>query len=100
MANKTQDNKPKRWVVCAANRHRESGLIICGVRHYDPLMRAQMKEGKGFPYWLNCDQGFVDQYGVFMDREEAFLIAKENEQIIGETPCCIFGKELFSEDLY
>jgi hypothetical protein len=48
--------------------------------------------------WLGAEQGFVDQSGVFVSREEAQLIAQESCQIRrrvgGDT------HRLFSENLY
>ncbi len=89
------------WVVCAANRHRVSGLIVCGARHFDDTMRTVMRLTGGFPYWLDCDQGFLDQRGTFLTRQEAWVIAEANGQIKkrvgGDT---IDGGTLFSENLY
>jgi hypothetical protein len=88
----------QRRVVCAANRHRETGLIICGARHYDPIMRAVMKQLGGWPYWNNVDQGFIDQRGVFMEREEALRVALA----AGQRAYRCGGDEqtLYSENLY
>lgn len=67
------------WIVCAANRHRESGVIFCGARHFDNLMRGQIKAAN-YPF-TGYDQGFIDQYGRFYDRKEAWEIAEKNGQI-------------------
>lgn len=88
-------NKP--WIVCAANKHRESGLIVCGARHYDNIMRKLMTELGGFPYWNNCEQGFIDQWGNFLTREEALIIAEDNKQIKKK---CGNPNILFSEDVW
>jgi hypothetical protein len=62
-------------------------------------MRGQViKDGKRPPEWLSADQGFIDQYGVFVDRQKAFRIAEKNGQVR-------FGRyyskgTLYSEDLY
>jgi len=89
-------NEP--WIVCAANRHRETGRIVCGARHYDPIMRAQMMASEGFPHWRNCDQGFIDQRGAFLTREEAHAIAALNGQI--RHRCGGDEGTLFSENLW
>lgn len=67
--------KPQRRVVCAANRYESTiggnPMVFVGVRHYCPIMRQNIQP---FIEHLNRSsevQGFVDQYGVFMDREEA-----------------------------
>lgn len=81
-----------RRVVCAALRD-INGTIICGPRHWDSICRASSKDG-----WT---QGFVDQRGVFMTREEAWKVAEAAGQILricgGET---VNGGRLFSENLY
>lgn len=62
----------KRQVVCAANRYGE--IIILGVRHHCPLMNKMLDLAgiNGF----TKEQGFVDQWGNFMDRVEALYIEK------------------------
>lgn len=57
-----------------------------------------IKDGERLPGWLSADQGFIDQYGVWMDRQEAYKIAEAAGQVK-------FGPEhsrgtLYSEDLY
>jgi len=95
----------KRVIVCAANRSIKSGKIICGARHWDSIMRQQVvfvvSEGgvKSMPEeWRGAEQGFIDQYGVWITREEAWKIAKAAGQIIwgADRP----DGQLFSEDLY
>lgn len=83
------------WIVCAANKHRETGTIFCGARHFDGLMRAQIKAAEY--KFTGYDQGFIDQWGRFYDRKEAWKVAKKNNQIKR-----ISGTEgtLYSEDLY
>jgi hypothetical protein len=85
-----------RWVVCAANRHKTRGIIICGARHWDEVMRGQVEAmGEDYHSW---DQGFIDQRGEWMTREEAHEVAKENGQI--RRRCGGDAKRLFSENLY
>jgi hypothetical protein len=84
-----------RRIVCAANRHCDSGRIVCGPRHWDATMRAQVKEGEGFANW---DQGFIDQFGLWLTREEAYAVAAEKGQII--KPLAHAVGYLFSENLY
>ncbi len=91
-----------RVVVCAANRYGDYFLFI-GIRHFCPMMRKNM-EGKDIP-WMRIkfgeEQGFVDQYGVFMSRQEAWSVAEAAGQIRhrcgGDTAN---GGTLFSENLY
>ena len=63
-----------RHVVCAANRR--DGKIYCAPRHKHPLMHAVMGgDIKG------CEPGFVDQFGFFLDCQEAWEIAERVGQI-------------------
>lgn len=76
-------------IVCAAMRN-EHGVLVCGVRHWDHTMHASGKGG-----W---EQGFVDNRGKFLTREEAWPIAVAAQQIRQR----VGGDEgrLFSENLY
>jgi hypothetical protein len=90
---------PEQWVVCAANRNRRSGEITLGARHFDHLMHAMNKARKeGQADWVDSEQGFIDQKGNFLTREEALKIAKANGQI--RRRCGGDEKRLFSENLY
>ena len=84
-------------VVCAANKHEYTGILILGVRHFDSLMHKQI-DLLGFKNH-SFIQGFVDKHGKFLTREEAYIVAKEANQIIRKT-----GNPdepvLYSEDLY
>jgi hypothetical protein len=84
-----------RKVVCAAIRN-QSKLIICGARHFDSIMCNQIESSTDD--WDGAEQGFIDQFGFFMTREEAYDVAVEAEQIIRR----VGGDEgkLFSENLY
>lgn len=102
---------PQRRVVCAAIRNCR-GQIICGARHYDTVMRDQICASKGRRYWKTfvkvfgkivwrCDsvqQGFIDQWDVFMDRQEALAVALAAGQRIHR--CGGDEKALYSENLY
>lgn len=93
-----------RYVVCAAIRSED--LVITGVRHYCPLMTAviQKIEESGFAKhkynFRKAEQGFVDQFGVFMDRKEALAVAREAGQLNTRTSKTAPEHLLFSEDLY
>lgn len=65
------------------------GHLIVGNRHFCPIMRMTIDNLN-----IDCkahsvatDQGFVDQWGVWMSREEAWGVAKAAGQI----------KEVFTE---
>jgi hypothetical protein len=71
---------------------------MVGIRHYCPQMRDQIQHSnQGLTYWKNVYQGFVDQYGKFHTREEAWVIAEREGQIRQ-----VSGTHgtLYSEDLY
>jgi hypothetical protein len=82
-------------IVCAANRF-ENGPILIGARHFDQHMHIQanyMRIKGSEPH----QQGFVDQYGKFYSRKDAWKIAEKNGQIIRRCGC---DGELYSENLY
>lgn len=88
------EGRDQRRVICSANLF-PCGAIIIGVRHWDPFMRQQAKA-----YGLSKEgvkQGFIDQYGVFMTREEAWNVAETAGQIVYQGN---WGKGvLYSENL-
>ena len=89
-----------RRVVCAAIRA-EDGELLIGIRHYSADMRSQINarnDGEKFYHRNGEDQGFVDQYGNYMTRAEAFVIASLAGQIINIDACR--GVLLHSEALY
>lgn len=88
------------YIVCAANRRHSDGLIVCSARHYDPVMRAMMDATGGSESWRGrlSEQGFINQWGDFLTREEALEIAKKTGQI--RRRCGGDSDILFSENLY
>lgn len=85
----------KRKIVCAAIRVGDQ--IICGARHYDPVMRMQIESRSNTEDWRFAEQGFIDQWCVFMDRTEALNVAVDAGQVNREDTRY---NRLFSEDLY
>ena len=91
-----------RLIVCAAIR--KSGHVICGARHMDNLMREQIRamfDGRPNALkanWGGWEQGFVDNMGVFLTREEAWEVANAAGQI--RLRCGGDNGRLFSENLY
>lgn len=89
-------------IVCAAVQL-EDGTIIIGPRHYDPVMREQMKR-MGYDAsgrYGEREQGFIDQWGRFWNRKQAWDIAWRQGQI--RQRCGSDGADgmgLFSENLY
>lgn len=98
-----QPKVPVRVVVCAACRYGD--LIVCSARHHDPVMNRQimaLKEADEIDIQNRGDyeQGFIDQWGKFMNREEALAVATAAGQINVRRPKTFPETELFSEDLY
>lgn len=85
-----------RVVVCAAIKNKR-GVMVCSPRHWDTMMHAQALSMKGED-WYQAEQGFVDQRGVWLTREEAWKVAEAAGQIMrrvgGDEGC------LYSENLY
>ena len=88
--------RPKQRVVCAALRNGDR--IICGPRHFDSIMRQQVAASEGIEFWRRADQGFVNQYGEFLGREEARMVALDNNQVANR--CGGDQTQLYSENLY
>jgi hypothetical protein len=93
-----------RRVVCAAIRASD-GSVLLGIRHYSKDMHEQIRlriDCNKFLRRLDDDQGFVDQHGVFMSREEAFNVASRAGQIVNVSACGegLDGMKLYSEGLY
>ena len=94
----------QRRAVCAAIRAADGSLLL-GIRHYSPDMHAQIdarRDGAKFMHRMDEDQGFVDQHGVFMSREEAYEVAHWAGQISDRKACGngLNGPKLYSEGLY
>lgn len=95
----------QRRVVCAANMCPDTGHIILGARHWDESMHIHNGLYRYAGYTDDdvkfSKQGFIDQHGVFMDRQEAWKVAEAAGQIIrrvgGDTSK---GGTLYSENLY
>lgn len=97
-------SEPLLKVVCAAIRHKETDLVIAGVRHNDDVMvdlmletRTAVRDGGR----IVCDKfesGFLTNKGEFLDRQQSWIIAARANQIRprhGQVP-----GTLHSEDLY
>lgn len=86
-----------RRIVCAAIRL--NGYVICGARHFDSVMLAQIKCRVDSDDWYSNDvtQGFIDNKGIYLDRYEALKVAQDANQLIRKTNPV---DRLFSEDLY
>jgi len=92
-----------RTVVCAANRFPglvKGPIVVCGARHFDGVMHPVIA-ALGLQHQAgDAEQGFIDQYGVFMSREEAVAVARAAGQLNTRRPKTHPEEQLFSEDLY
>ena len=76
------------------------GYIVTGTRHYCPIMTMQI-DAIGHDALVeyagghdNIVQGFTDQYGIFLTRQEAYIVARDAGQLL---PRHAYGETLFSE---
>jgi len=87
-----------RRVVCAALAYKD--ILILGARHFDHTMINQISSNDKAPFVAGkaWEQGFINTWGEFLTREEAWIVAEHNNQIIKR----VGGddKKLFSENLY
>ena len=72
------------------------------VRHLSPDMRATMHRIYGDRYHTKIDRnhyegGFIDQWGNYLNRKDAWVIADKQGQIIKEVSS---KGTLYSENLY
>ena len=89
-----------RIIVTAANK--VGDLIIPGVRHHDSVMRSLYDALGLIKTYKIEEQGFIDQYGQFVTREDARIIFDTNKQVSkrndGQAPND--PKLLYSEDIH
>ncbi len=99
-------------IVCAANRHPDLEIPLLGPRHWSDTMRQQYDHIEGLmnsdsrfsgsmPPHHEFEEGFIDKFGNFKTRQEAWVIAEAAGQIIrrvgGDQRD---GGTLYSENLY
>lgn len=90
----------KRRIVCSANLY-EGRVLVLGIRHCDGLMNAIVQALHAKDVIGNMHdhiQGFVDNKGQFLTREEAWDVATEAGQILRR--CGGDGGRLYSENIY
>lgn len=97
-------DRTQRRVVCAAIRAADQSVLL-GIRHYSADMHAQIdarRDGEKFKHRNDQDQGFVDQWGKYMTRDEAYQVAQAAGQVLHPNACGneLDGPKLYSEGLY
>ena len=78
------------------------GKIFTGHRHHN-IINSTKERGLPFGYFRKGIQGFTDDKGNFLNREQAAKHAIQCGQVIegqAKVKHIFNGKELFSEDLY
>ena len=71
--------KPKQYIVCAACKT-IGNIVFCGARHWDAVMRVQAEAAGHMKHAPEAEEGFIDQFGKFLTRDEAMAIVRENGQ--------------------
>ena len=88
-------------IIASANKL-STGLLLIGVRHWDFLMHETVLTLKlgGFTHDEELEeQGFIDRYGKFHNRADAWVIAEKANQIINPE-YGLSGNRLCSECLW
>ena len=98
---KTKINR-KEYILCAAIKYKDS--VICGHRHSDCYKTLKQLTGS---YTTSEDtpptredQGFITSLNRYVTRNEAYLIAKEMNQMWHNMHDGVIENILISEDLY
>ena len=87
--------------VVSAAMLMDDGLIVPGVRHFSPDMRAVLHLIYGDGYHLKVtEQGFIDSKGTFLTRAQAYTVAAAQGQIWDPQGGFGDGRTLYSEMLY
>lgn len=100
--NQIEDEQAARqtWVprLVSAAMLMDDGLIVPGVRHFSPDMRAVLDRIYGGAYKHRVkEQGFIDARGAFLDREQAWERAEATGQIREQvsTPGTLYSENLY-----
>lgn len=108
-------NIKNEWITCAALHYDDgiehanqpdniaTGIVVCGLRHGScyAIMAGLLGNFSGkFKVVGREAQGFLTSKNRYVTRAEAYLIAREQGQIIHNFHGAQAGNELCSEDLY
>jgi len=87
---------PKNRIIVTAANRLECGLILVGARHCDKVMTAQYRAIPEDMRTLGMgEQGFIDQYGQFLSRDDAMhIVTKNGQALIGEDWGTLFSENL------
>ena len=71
--------------------------LPAGFRHHHVIQLMN----RGSLFHINEEEGFLTNFGEFISRQEAFVLAKQNKQYKRRDLTAGYkGNELFSEDLW
>lgn len=93
-------NPKGTFIIAAANRIKETKLIVVSARHADATMRAQYSKfgiSRLDTRRSHMEQGFIDNHGKWYTREEALIQFERVGQRLADP---IVGRMLFSENIY
>lgn len=98
---RAQSESTTLHIVCAACKIEKDGkeVILCGARHWDRIMHTQA-DAMGDIKVKHKDQGFIDQFGFYLNRKDAMNIVKATGQKFDQERNGGSGDELYSEGLY
>lgn len=86
-------NFPSTYIVAAAIIY--DRYIYAGMRH-NICYRQIQNEGLIFDHKLQTGDGFIDNHGIFRNRQAAMEIAVTANQVSTD----LLGRDLYSEDLW
>ena len=94
------NNTQKEFILCASIKW--GNTIISAHRHVDcyKILDSLVKNILESAYPGRDKQGFLTSHNRFVDRKEAFKIAKDNNQIYHKFHGNMEEGELTNEDLY
>ena len=73
----------------------DKDVVLCGLRHADIYKQLKLLGFKPKQGYKEISQGFINDAGNFLSREEAYIQALLSGQISEKS-----NKSLFSEDLW
>ena len=85
-------------IICAAVRNPETNEIVKGYRHFDMHMQCEF-ELKKLDALKFTEQGFMDKFGNFKNRIEAYEIVTTSGQYF-DSERNVSTHKLYSEGIY
>ena len=94
------ENELSELIICAAAKDPDNNKVYISMRHGDEMFWQQLdaEYTHGDKNCCHFEQGFYTNKRRFVSREEAYIIAEQNNQI--KRLCPTDSKHLYSEMLY